>query len=289
MGFFAAPLVTNGLFVVGDYHPTQNTLFALDANANGVATVKWSFKDAKARFIAGAVKAGNAIVAPNADGTMYAFNEAGNLIWKFQANAGFWGTPVASKDTIYVASMDHFLYAVKATDGTQIWKADLGASSLAMPLLADDGNLYVGTLGNQLVSVNASTGTVGWKFAASGQIWAAPVAKDGILYFGDISNKIYALNAKDGTLNWTGDLPGSVVSAPAVVPDGMVFVCETGEIVKVGFKNERSWTSKVTSGKLYSSPVLVGDRLVIPVLGGDNLLVTYDLSGNAGWIDATPK
>jgi outer membrane protein assembly factor BamB len=284
--FFAPPLVIKGLVVVGDY---QNTLFALDANSTGVGVEKWSFKDAKGRFIGGAVSAADKIIAPNADGNLYALDDTGKLVWKFTAKAGLWGTPVVEKDILYIASMDHFLYALKASDGSQVWATDLGASSVATPLLTSDGMLFVGTLGNQMVAVQKASGAVIWKFDTTGAVWATPVLKDGMVFFGDLSNKIYALSSKEGTIAWSGDAPGPIVAAPAVISDGMAFVCETGEVLLVGFKNERSWTDKVANGKLYSTPAVIADRLVMPVDQGDPLMVTYDYSGRKGWTFAAPK
>jgi outer membrane protein assembly factor BamB len=284
--FYAPPLVVNNMVVIGDY---QNVLYALDANSTSVGVEKWSFKDAQGRFIGGAAAGGDKIFAPNADGNLYALDQTGKLLWKFSGKAGFWSMPVVDKDVVYVASMDHNLYALKASDGSLVWTADLGASSLATPLLSSDGLLFVGTLGNKLVAVDAASGTVKWTFGTSGAVWATPVIKDGVVYFGDLGNKIYALSSKEGTVTWSGDAPGPVVAAPAVTASGMVFVCETDEVLMVGFQNERSWTSKVANGKLYSPVVVLGEHLVIPVQSGDPLLVTYDISGHNGWTFAAPK
>lgn len=281
--FFAAPLVLNNQVIVGDY---QNILFALDP-ANGLE--KWAFKDAKGRYLAAPVVVGDKIVAGNTDGNVYALDATGKLLWKFSGKAGFWSTPQASQDIIYVGSMDHMLYAIKAGDGTQLWAADLGASALAAPLLTKEGAIYVGTLDSQLLKLNASDGAISARYATKGAIWAAPVVKDNLLYIGDLSNTIYALNLADLSLAWSGDAPGPILAAPGVTPNGLLFVCETGDVLMVGFQNERSWTDKVSSGKLYSSPVVLGERLVIPVQQGDPTLLTYDFSGRKGWTLPVPK
>jgi outer membrane protein assembly factor BamB len=280
--FFGAPLVTSSQVIVGDY---QNSLFALDPSS-GVE--KWNFPDAKGRYIASPVVAGDRIIAANADGNVYALDLTGKQVWKFSGKAGFWSTPLVDNNLIYAASMDHMLYALKASDGTQLWAADLGASALANPVLSK-GVIYIGTLGSQLVSVNAGNGEVSNRYDTKGAVWAAPVIKDNLVYVGDLSNTIYALRIEGLQLDWSGDAPGPILAAPGVTPDGMLFVCETGEILMVGFKNERSWTDKVANGKLYSSPVVLGDRLIVPVQQGDPILLTYDFSGRKGWTLPVPK
>ncbi len=288
--FFAAPLVVNNEVIVGDYQTEQSVLFGLDATTGAE---KWSFKGAKGRYIAGAVAVDDKILAANADGNLYALDRMGNQVWMFATKAGIWAAPLVNKNVVYVASLDHMLYALNASNGSQIWVSDLGAPALAAPALGTDGVIYVGTLGNKVLAVNPEQGKILWSAETKGTVWATPVLKDGMLYVGDLSGKIFAFNTKDGTQAWTADANSSsvcpITSAPGVIPSGLVYVCETGEVVVVGFQNERLWTDKVASGKLYSSPVVVGERLVIPAQTGDPLLVTFDLSGRKGWTFAAIK
>ena len=283
--FYAEPAVADGQVIVGDY---QNTLFSLDA---GNGTEKWTFADTKGRFIASPTVVGNTIIAPNAEGLVYALDLTGKKLWQFSGDAAFWSAAVANKGetVVYVASLDHNLYAIQVSDGSQVWAVDVGSPMLAAPVLADDGMLYVGTIGNQVIAVDSTNGSIAWKFDANGAIWSTPYLKDGILYFGDISNKIFAINAQDGSLSWSDDAPGPVYATPAGIPTGLVFVCETGDIYVVGFDGTLSWTDNVSNGKLYSTPVVLGEQVIIPVEKGDSLLVTYDFSGRKGWTFAPIK
>lgn len=280
--FFAAPAVSNGQVIVGDY---QNSVFSLDA-ATGVE--KWSFAEAKERYIASPVVVGEKILAANADGHVYALDQGGKLLWKFATKAALWATPAFDKDHIYVPSMDHFLYSVSIADGTQTWATDLAGPMIAAPLLKD-GILYVGTLANKVSAVEASSGKELWSFVTQGNVWASPVINEGLVYVGDASSKVYAINAKDGTQTWQTDAPGPVIASPGVMTSGLAFVDETGDVFVVGFQNDRAWTDKITNGKLYSSPIVYGDKLVVPVYQGDNFLVTYDFTGRKGWTFAVPK
>jgi outer membrane protein assembly factor BamB len=286
--FYAMPAVLDGQVIVGDYQSQGGALISLDA-ANG--TEKWTFADAKGRYIGSPVIVGGKIVAPNSEGSIYALDMTGQQLWKFSGKAGFWSAVVPNKEqtVVYAASMDHYLYAINVSDGKQVWAVDLGGPMLASPALADDGMLYVSTIGSQVIAVDSSTGSVGWKFDANGAVWSTPATKDGVLYFGDVSNKIFAVNAKDGSQVWSGDAPGPVYATPAVIPDGLVYVCETGDVFVVGYDGGRSWTDKVSNGTLYSTPAVLGDQLIIPVDKGDSLLVTYDFTGRKGWTFAPIK
>jgi eukaryotic-like serine/threonine-protein kinase len=280
--FFAAPAVVNGLVVVGDY---QNSLFGLDA-ANG--TEKWAFTEAKGRYVANPVVAGNKIIAANADGNLYAVDQNGKLVWKFSAKGGLWASPVVDKDRVYVPSQDHFLYSLNIADGTQNWASDLEGPMIGAVTLSKDGVLYVGTLGDKVFAVEAASGKALWNFTTQGHVWAAPVLNSSTVYVGDAASKIYAINAKEGSLAWQTDAPGPVIAAPGIMSSGLAFVSENGDVFVVGFQNEKAWTDKI-NGKLYSSPIVYGDRLVVPVYQGDNFLVTYDFTGRKGWTFAVPK
>jgi outer membrane protein assembly factor BamB len=280
--FFAAPAAIEGLVVVGDY---QNSLFGLDA-ANGKE--KWVFADAKGRYVASPVVAGNKIIAANADGSLYALDQAGKPLWKFSAKGGLWGTPAVDKDHVYIPSQDHFLYSINIADGTQAWATDLGGPMIGAPYLSKEGVLYVGTLGDKVYAVDAASGNPIWNYATQGHVWASPAVNNNMVYVGDAASKIYALKAKEGSLAWQTDAPGPVIASPGVMTSGLAFVSETGDVLVVGFQNEKSWTDKI-NGKLYSSPIVYGDRLVVPVYQGDNFLVTYDFTGRKGWTLAVPK
>lgn len=283
--FYARPTILDGQVLVGDY---QNSLFSLDA-ATGVE--KWNFPDAKGRYIASPIVVGSTIIAPNGEGNIYALDLNGKQLWKFPGKAGFWSAAVANKDNtiVYIASLDHILYAINISNGSQVWSVDLGSPMLATPALSDNGMLFVGTIGSQIIAVDSANGSVGWKFDAKGAIWSTPYIKDGVLYFGDISSKIFAVKAADGSQTWSGDAPGPVYATPADITSGLIFVCETGDIFGVGYDGGRSWTDKVTNGKLYSTPVVLGEQVVIPVDKGDSLLVTYDFTGRKGWTLAPIK
>lgn len=282
--FFGAPLFYENQVIVGDI---QNSLYALDA-ANGVE--KWSFKDAKGPYNAGPIAVSGMIITPNGDGNIYAVDLNGKLKWKFTGKASFWSTPVYDGKMIFAASMDHNLYAINPSNGTQAWTVDLGGSSLASPLVTEEGVIYIGTVSNHLLAINASDGKILWQYDTKGGIWSKVAYQDNVIYIGDLAKKVYAIEAKEGVLIWEKDVPGPVLATPAVFTGGMMVVCETGEVVVLGYKSEQFWTDKITNDKkLYSSPIVIGERLVVPIYQGDPVAVTYDFTGRKGWTLSAPK
>ncbi len=282
VNYYAAPAVTDNLVVVGDY---SNQLHALQRSSG---TESWIFPGATGRYIARPLVVDQAIYAPNADGFLYALDIQGNLKWKFKTEQGLWAQPASNGSVVFQPSMDHFLYAVNAQDGSQLWKVDLGGAAVSSPVLSD-GQIYVSTLTNEMLSVDATTGQILWRAKTKDAIWAAPVLNEGTLYFGDLSSTAYSVNAKNGSVNWQQELGGgSIIGAAAVIDQGVVFVAEQGLVQAISFDGQKLWNATI-NGKLYSDPAVVNNRIVIGIVQGDNLLAALDFNGSVVWNFALPK
>ncbi len=282
VNFYAAPAVTDNLVIVGDY---VNVLHAFNRDKG---TDAWTFTGATGRYIGSPLVVDQMVYAPNADEHLYALDLQGNLKWKFATGQGLWAQPASDGKTVYQPSMDHYLYAINTADGSQLWKVDLGGAAVSSPILAD-GTIYVGTLTNEMLALDASSGQVRWRTKTSDAIWTTPVLKDGVLYFGDLAGTAYAINTQDGVIKWQTPLTGgSIIGAAAVIDKGVVFTAEQGLVQAIAFDGQKLW-DKTINGKLYSSPAVVNDRIVIGIVQGDSLLVAFDFNGNQQWVYVPAK
>ena len=237
--------------------------------------------------MAGASLAGDTIIAPNADYNTYAFDSQGTLKWKFAGEQAFWAAAVSDGKTVFIPSMDHHLYAVDLQSGAQKWAVDVNGSLVASALLAEDGTLYVGSLANEVTSISGN-GQINWTFPTEKEIWGTPALKDGIVYVGDMGGKIYAIDAATGSSKWTIDAEGAVIGSGAVIPNGVVFANEDGKVFLLNAEGVKEWTQTIT-GKLYGKLVVSDELIIVPVTGGDNLLVAFDFNGAQKWAFTLPK
>ena len=107
--------------LVGSYN---HVFYSIPA---GGAQTSWSFTEAKDRYIAKALVMDDLVYAGSADGNLYVLDLNGALRWKFTAGHAIWGPPATDGKTLYVASMDHHIYALDPQNGEQIWVTeDLG-------------------------------------------------------------------------------------------------------------------------------------------------------------------
>jgi len=283
--YYAPPAVTGDQIIAGSYASTVSSINIPTGSQYG--TERWRYKDNKGRDIGGALVINDLILVPSSDYNLYALDMQGGLRWKFKANHGLWACPTSDGELAYVPSMDHYLYAVSLKDGGLVWKVDLGAAAVAGVEL-NEGVLYLGTLGKQVLAVNAKDGQVVWKVATDGMVWNQPVYHDGAIFIGDMNGSLYALDVKTGAQKWKLNAGGPVIATAALLPEGVVFVDENGGVKMINFNGEIVWTRSI-NGKLYTSPVVAGERVVLGVTGGDHLLVALDLRGNDLWSFDLPK
>jgi eukaryotic-like serine/threonine-protein kinase len=168
------------------------------------------------------------------------------LKWKFKTNGPILSTPAVVNGVAYVGSGDHFLYAVRVADGSELWKfkTDLGVNS--SPAVGD-GLVYFGSRDGNVYAAAADTGQLVWKFATEGErrftapgihgimprtemmpdpfdfFLSSPVLADGTIYIGSGDHHVYALDARSGSLRWTF-ATGDVVHATPAVADGVVYI-----------------------------------------------------------------
>ncbi|MBN1371617.1 MAG: PQQ-like beta-propeller repeat protein [Anaerolineaceae bacterium] len=273
----SAPAVGGGKVFVGD---SANNVYAIDA-ATGAQSWINEEQDGKGRIVGGLAVVDGTLLIPSTDHFLYARDLNGTLKWKFEARNTLWTQPVSDGKTVYLASLDHYLYAIDLATGTLQWELDLGNALLAVPAL-NGNNLYVGTLGSEMVAVEKATGKVLWRSVVEGSVWSKPLLVEDTLFFGTEAGKVYAMNTTDGVVKWQMDAGGAALGTPVVFGEGMVITTESGEVNMYTLEGGRPW-SRQLNGKLYSSPVVVNERVVVAGLETDTLLATFEASGTPSW------
>ena len=280
--FFATPVLDNDQLIVGDY---QSNLYGINPKTGAQL---WIFDGAEGLYIGHVLVENDKIYAPNSDYNLYSLDSQQKILWKIETSQALWADPVSDGDVIYQASMDHFLYALDANTGQEIWKVDVGGALGYAPALNGEGKLFIGTLANELIALNKMEGVVEWRFPTNDAIWSRPLLDEGILYFGDISGNFYAVDAVSGTLKWDLQNGGGIVGTPAVIQDGIVYGTETGEIIAVNYNGEKLWT-KIVDGEIYTPPIVVGDSILFAITKGEELLKAFSMNGNDLWSFSIPK
>ena len=294
--YYASPAVAGNMLVAGSY---GEHLVGLDAE-NG--QLKWSFDGAKDRYIGPALIMDGNVYAPNTDGHLYSLDSAGNLLWKFKANGPNWTRPVTDGETIFLASMDHFLYALKAEyqvpqmaqdkDGQinlvsePLWKVDLGTAVVADPVIKN-GVIFVGTIDGSLHAVSIEERKISWTFRGGDEaasIWGAPLVTEEAIFYGDEGGNLFAVSPRNGSALWPSPytVGASLVAGGVETEDGVLFVTDDGRIFTINLEKEPRPVTSLDAA-VYATPLFIDGHVVTAPAVKEALLQTFDLTGKEVW------
>ena len=174
--------------------------------------------------------------------------------WTYALGSGqIIATPVSSGGAIVVAGSNGAVAALDAAKGTALWTRTLPDGVRATPMISNE-QVTVSTLGGNLYSLKLGDGSIAWQRAFGGQNYSSP---------------LFVPRAAPG------DRDTFVIGAGFPQQDIWRFDALTGEPV---------WqtASGAIAALVYSSPAVVGNRVVVGMNGGR--LQSLDLAtGAADW------
>ena len=290
--FYTTPVITpDGLVIVGS-SGTDYRLIALNPNdinseTNSPSEV-WTFSGAKDHWVATPLIVDNRLFAPNADGNLYVLDlEDGQSSKKalktIQLAGRLWAQPVTDGKLIFVSSLDHSVFAIDKDTFEVVWHEDVAGAIPGAPVLGTDGYLYVGSFASQLERFDPATGTHQSVSKTDGWVWGTPSLVDDNLYFADLDGRLYSFNITEGKFNWTPVQPdGPITASPLVLNDQILVATESGAIYELNKDgNSKLWSQP--GGKIYTTPVLAGDLILVAPLTADAYLYAFDQSGHQAW------
>ncbi len=142
--------------------------------------------------------------------------------WIVIADDDIQGSPSVANNMVYVVSKSGILYALNATNSSEIWQYGLG-SGLFFPAASSSPTVYkdivyVGSdnMANFFYAINATNGTRIWTFTADDTSNTFAAVADDMVYTTDNSGNLYGLNATNGSQIWkntdASDAGGSTYS-----------------------------------------------------------------------------
>ena len=104
---------------------------------------------------------------------------------------------------VFVGSSDHGLYAIRAEDGTVLWRFEtLGFVQCAPLYVPGEDALYFGSNDGALYKVAAKNGQLIWRFMTNAEVARRPVLYNGLLYATNANDTVFALEPESGKLRW---------------------------------------------------------------------------------------
>lgn len=226
----------------------DDNLYALNAT-DGSTT--WSFNiGSNAKYSTSALGLDGSLYGGYQTDNVHAVNADGTEKWVFPTSGDVNGSAVIGTDgTVFIHSIDDFLYALDPADGTKKWEYLYGNWSGTALAMTSEGNIIVtgekdsetgvvaavSSAGAELWSVN--TTIVSGSSSTSGKIdqGGAAVGPDGTIYVGTKGPELLALNPTTGATMWSYSKPefAGVGSTPAIDDRGFIYFGDDSGIFTV--------------------------------------------------------
>jgi outer membrane protein assembly factor BamB len=300
--FFTTPVVTeDGLVIILD-SGNKHVMYAVDPNdvQDNTPAIEWKFTEAKGHWIAAPLVVDNRLFAPNTDGNVYVLDlqdgqsvkQAIEVIEPFGDSNGqparLWAQPVTDGKYLFVTSLDHSIFAIDLQTYRVVWHESLDGAVPGGVALGSDGMLYVGSLAKQLEKFDPATGAHQPVLDTKGWIWGTPIVDGDNLYFSDVEGYFYSYNVQEGRLNWEPVQPDSAITAsPLVLDDKVLLATESGDIYAIdsagNVEADSSYKARDEDAKAYTTPILVGDYVLVAYVESDYYLVALDRELDEKW------
>lgn len=178
----------------------------------------------------------------------------GTVIWRRQLGAPLSGPPGPALDRLYLALEDNRLIAVLLTNGEMVWSRALPARVTA--LLALDDQLVVGTAAKRVISVELDNGRERWGWDVGGDISGLPAADDKRIYFAARDNVLRALDRSSGNLRWKANLSSRPAGGPLRSPDAVLMPLVSSEIGGYEPETGKLAVTVVAAGEIGRQPFI---------------------------------
>jgi outer membrane protein assembly factor BamB len=281
MMFYATPVLTSdGQLLIGSAG-TKHPFFSLDP-ATGKEKWAESFTENKGAWLASPLILNNKIYAPNTDGFLYIIDMNGKKAADpIELGGALWSAPSTDGSLLYITSLDHHFHVVDPEMGEASTPIDLGGAAPSSPAISGE-NIYVGSFASTIEAIQPD-GTHEAIATAENWIWGSPIVDSETLYYADLNGKVYSLDLATGSQNWDAVQPdGPVVASLLVTGDQIYVATEAGTLVALDREGKTVW-EKTVGGKVYTTPVLSGDMILVAPYQADFVLAAYDAEGKQAW------
>lgn len=208
---------------------------------------------------------------------------------------GAWGTPLLHDGVLYVPLFDHYLHAVDAETGQDIWEPlNLEGGIVTTPLLYED-HLYVGTFSHMLYKITLDGEIVG-QYEAQNWIWGTAAEYDGTLYIADLSGVVHAVNPETMDAVWSNKIAErGIRPAPVVTDEYVIVASRDGKIYwlyredgTLAFDREVEGRPEILSDIVFipanEEARILQDMIVVGTKNLSHLAVAYDMEGRELWV-----
>ena len=140
----------------------------------------------------------------------------------------------------------------------QLWTYEAG-DSIESSAAVVGGTVFVGSQKGELVALNLDNGQVFWKFSTGSPIGeSSPAYSNGVVYIGNLGGWLNAVNATNGQKLWAFKTDNEIKSSPVVVGDRLLIGSYDQNLYGLSTRNGALLWKVRTNGPVHSTPGVAG-------------------------------
>jgi outer membrane protein assembly factor BamB len=215
------------------------------------------------------------------DGRVYALQLAtGARIWS--APAGDVAVPLAMDDSIvFAATTTGDVLALRASDGTRLWRIRLPGAVRAAPLPTPAG-VVVATATDSLFLLETAGGRVLVRAGMRGSVLAAPTLAGPVVVVGTSAGELAAFRADSLTPRWRLDLGGPIAGTVAVREGIAYALTARGTLWRVPLDDPRAAAHVETGTVVRAGPIPTATGVFVAGVDGE-LAIVDPATGARRW------
>lgn len=229
----------------------------------------WEFESG-GEITAGANFVGDNVLFGSHDGTLYCLAiKDKEILWKVKTEGPVNGSAVVTKGQTFVAGCDSHLHIIEVVKGKTLAKIELSGQAAATAAVFGD-KVYVGNMNSEMQGIDLTKKDVQWTFAPKrGQpFYSSAAVTDKYVVAGSRDRYVHAVHREKGTTAWSFDASGRVDSSPVIVGNRVYFGSTSGTLHVVTLDGGKETQALELGQGITASPAVAHGCLVIGTTDG---------------------
>jgi len=207
----------------------------------------------------GPLAAGGARLFVAAGEAIYALNADGSPAW--HADTGALTAPMLVHDGWLVVSAKDQLTAYRATDGTIVWRLELGGVQERPSI--DGTTLFLSNEDGRVLALDLATGKQKWERRLDGAPTEVLAIADRV-FVGSADKHLYCLDADNGTISWRQRIGAALRGRPAADAERVYAVALDNSLRAFDRGNGAlRWSPRGIPFRPTAGPVVIGDMVAV--------------------------
>lgn len=214
------------------------------------------------RFCTDLAVVGDTLLAAEEGGALLALDATdGRELWKAEIGGRLRVGPSAADGVVYAGNGDGALVAVEASSGKERWRQLLESGVRVRPLVWGD-RVFVGTAAGEIAALDSRSGEKVWEVALGTLPAPGMALGPGTLVVGAADRRIYGLDPDSGAERWRFETEGTVRGAPAATAATAYCGSSDGHLYALELESGRLlWKYRLDGPAL--APVVLDRRFVV--------------------------